>query len=322
MPEWIVEHGIGEDRALLIEGDSVLAAKLRWSRDLRPDSVVAARLTAKPAGSRRGVAQMEDATEILVDRIPSGVTEGHSLALRITRAAIAERGRFKRAQGRVFDDEAEDSPCRTDIFPSGDTTRRFPPGLWEETWYAAATGEVAFPGGTLLFSVTPAMTLIDVDGDLPPRELALAAVPPLARALRLFDIGGSIGIDFPTLATKSDRKAVDGALEQTLGGWPHERTATNGFGFVQIVARLEGPSLLHRFAASRVEAAALMALRSAELLDGAGTTLLTVHPALRGKLRPEWQEELVRRTGRPLRIEIDPGLAIEAPAAQIVEHDR
>ena len=95
----------------------------------------------------------------------------------------------------------------------------------------------------------------------------------------------------------------------------------NGFGFVQLVARLEGPSLLHRMATSRVGAAARMALRRAERVEGAGITLLTVHPALKAKLKPEWLEELEKRTGRQVRIETDPGLAIEAAAAQIISHD-
>ena len=42
--------------------------------------------------------------------------------------------------------------------------------------------------------------------------LALAAVRPLADALALLDLAGSIGIDFPTLSDKNDRKQVDGRL--------------------------------------------------------------------------------------------------------------
>ena len=95
----------------------------------------------------------------------------------------------------------------------------------------------------------------------------------------------------------------------------------NGFGFVQLVARLEGPSLLHRFATSRTGMAARMVIRRAERVEGPGVTLLTVHPALKAKRRPEWIAELERRTGRPVRIETDPGLAIEGAAAQIVAHD-
>ena len=322
MPDWLVEHGIGESRALLVEGDDILAARLRWPGDLPVGSRAQAVLVSKPAGRSRGLARMANGTELMVDRIPAHCNEGAAVPLVVTRAAIAERGRFKRAQARVVED-TDNSPSQQadDVFAMGDTVRRLPAGAWEEVWHTASAGEVAFAGGALLFSVTPAMTLIDIDGDRPPRELALAAVPEIARWLRLFDLGGSIGIDFPTLATKADRKAVDAALDAALGGWPHERTAMNGFGFVHTVARLDGPSLLHRFATARIGAAARMALRRAELVEGPGATLLTVHPAVKAKLKAEWLSELERRTARRVRIEIDPGLAIEAATAQIVAHD-
>ncbi|MEE3154975.1 MAG: ribonuclease E/G, partial [Pseudomonadota bacterium] len=233
MPEWQVEHGIGESRALLVDGEKILAAKLRWPGDLPVGTPVSAALTSKPAGRSRGLARTDNGIELLVDRIPARFTEGARLPLVVTRAAIAERGRFKRAQARVIE---ESDPGRSvqanDVFALGDTVRQLPSGAWEDIWDAASSGEVPFAGGALLFSVTPAMTLIDIDGDLPPRELAVAAAPAIARWLRLFDLGGSIGIDFPTLQAKADRRAVDEALAAALDGWPHERTAMNGFGFV------------------------------------------------------------------------------------------
>lgn len=320
MPEWLVEQGIGESRALLIDGDEVLAAKLRWPGELTRGTIVDATLASKRGGSRRGTARDDAGREILVDRIPAQVTEGSRFAVEITRGAIAERGRFKRAHGRIVQTDSPMSRPADDTFATGREVRRFPAGLWEEVWESASTGELTFAGGSLLFSVTPAMTVVDVDGDLSPRELALAAVPALARGLRHLDLGGSIAIDFPTLAEKSDRKAVDAALEVALTAWPHERTAMNGFGIVHLVARLDGPSLLHRFANSRVGMAARIALRRAELVEGPGVTLLTVHPDLKARLKPEWLEELERRTARHVRIETDPGLAIEAPHAQIVPH--
>jgi Ribonuclease G/E len=165
------------------------------------------------------------------------------------------------------------------------------------------------------------MTVIDIDGVGTARDLALAAIPAITRALAWFDLGGNIGIDFPTLQIKQDRHTVDSALAAALADWPHERTAMNGFGFVQILARLSGPSLLHRFAVSRLGMAARMALRRAELAadTGMGRVLeLRVHPALKAKLKDAWLAKLARRTGREVRIVAEPALAIEAANAQVV----
>ena len=319
MAEWLIEEGIGETRALLVEGEQVLAAKLMWPGDLAAGTRTTGKLSAKLKGTRRGVALLGNGTEALVDHLPPHITEGQSLDLVITRAPIAERGRLKRAQARFA---ASDAPSPVSGWPDGRVVRRFPAGLWEDVWHAASSASLDFPGGEILVSVTPAMTVIDIDGIGSPREVALAAVPAIAQALAWFDLGGNIGIDFPTLQTKEDRRAVDTALETALADWPHERTAMNGFGFVQLVARLEGPSLLHRFATARLGIAARMALRRAELAADTGTgrvLQLTVHPALTAKLKQPWLEELARRTGREVRIATDPGLAIEAANAQLLD---
>ena len=315
MPEWLIEEGVGELRALLLDGDHVLAAKCRWPGELHAGERLRAKLTTKKG--TRGTALTPEGREVLVDKLPRDASEGAQVDLVITRAGMNERGRYKLPAARP----ASLAKPSADIFETGKRIHRFPSGTWEEVWHSASAGEIDFPHGTLLFAVTPAMTLVDIDGDLDPRSLALAAVEPLARALRQFDLGGSIGIDFPTLEAKADRKAVDAGLEEALADWPHERTAMNGFGFVQIAARLEGPSLLHRFATTRTGMAARMALRRAEMVEGAGATLLSVHPALKAKLKPEWIAEVERRTGRPLRIETDPALAIEAASAQITRHE-
>jgi len=315
LAEWLVEEGIGETRALLVEGERVRAARIMWPGELAAGARTSGKLVAKLGGLRRGVALLDGGTEALVDHLPRQATEGQTLDLVITRAAIAERGRLKRAQARAAEAAEAAAPV-----PEGRRVRRFPAGLWDEVWHAASSGSVPFPGGEVLASVTPAMTVIDIDGIGTPREVALAAVPAIARALAWFDIGGNIGIDLPTLQRKEDRRAVDAALDDALADWPHERTAMNGFGFVQIVARLAGPSLLHRFARHRLGMAARMALRRAELAadEGAGRVLeLRVHPALKPGLKPGWLDELARRTGREMRIACDPALAIEAAHAQL-----
>jgi len=323
LAEWLVEDGIGECRALLIEGGKVLAAKLYWPGERRAGDVLRAkliRISGTGSGrNRRGVVQFSDGGEALVDHLPAAITEGMSGTVRIVRASIAEKGRLKHAQARWIDDATSDIETATDpVFGHARRVRAFEPGMWEDIWHAASSGVLDFTGGSIVCSTTPAMTVIDVDGDAAPRDLALSAVPAIARALRLFDLGGSIGIDFPTPQAKQDRRAVDDAIESELADWPHERTAMNGFGFVQIVSRMDGPSLLHRFASSRTAMCARMALRMAERVEGPGITGVRVHPAIRAKLKPQWIDELRRRTGREVHVDTDPGLALETPHAQIV----
>lgn len=314
MAEWLVERGIGEERALLVDNDRVIAARHIIDGAPRAGRSYPAKLVSRAAGSSRGTALTEAGFEVLVDKLPRECTEGSEIIVALTRAPIAERGRFKLAQGRLV--EAGTAAASEE---GGRIVPAFPAGLWEEVWDIASTGRIAFAGGEIICSVTPAMTVIDIDGDLPPKALAMAAVPAIAQATRWFGMGGNIGIDFPTLQSKADRGEIDRAMAEALDGWPHERTAMNGFGFVQLVARLEGPSLLHRFAAARVGMCARYALRIGERASGTGAILLLrVHPALKAKLKPEWIAELTRRSGRQVRVETDPALALEAPQAQIL----
>ena len=315
---WLIEQGIGEERALLYHNDRAVAARLRWPGGLEAGLVADAVLVERAKGSSRGRARFAGGEEALVDRLPKEASEGATLRLEVTRTALRERSRGKLAHARPTDAGPRPAPSLAEALADACVFRRFPASAWDEIWAEAWDGTVAFPGGALEFAPTAAMTLIDVDGTLPARLLALAAIPPIREALARFDLGGSIGIDFPSLPAREDRKAVDAALGMALSHWDHERTAMNGFGFVQMVARSERPSLLHRLAFDRAGAAARKLLRSAEALDSAGAILLTASPAVIAALRPEWLGELERRTGREVRVQADPALALFPGHAQIV----
>lgn len=315
---WLVEQGVGEERALLYQSDRAVAARLRWPGALEAGLIDDAILVERIAGTARGRARFASGEHALVDRLPTSASEGATLRLEVTRAALRERGRGKLAQARPSEAGRRAAATLAEALPDAKVVRRFPDTAWDELWDEAWDGTIAFAGGSLTFSPTPAMTLVDVDGTLPPRALALAATGPLAGTLRRFGLGGSIGIDFPTLQAREDRKAVDAALGEALAGWDHERTAMNGFGFVQLVARAAGPSLLHRLAFDRAGAAARRLLRAAEGLEGPGAILLTARPAVIAAIPPEWLTELARRTGREVRTEADPALALGPGHAQIV----
>ncbi len=315
MAEWLIEAGIGETRTILVHRGEVLAARLDWPGALAAGQVEDATLISRSAGSRRGTARFADGEEALVDQLPQDAREGAPIRLKVLRAAMAEAGRLKRAHARP----TTDAPCPPTA-PVGKTVARFPAGLWEDVWSEAWHGTVDFAGGSLTISPTPAMTVIDIDGELPPRALALAAAPVIAKTVQRLDLAGSIAIDFPTLAEKADRQAVGAAMEDQLSDWPHERTAMNGFGLVQLVARLERPSLLHSLAYNRTGAAARMLLRRAELVTEPGAELLlSAHPAVRAAVLGSWETELVRRTGRRLRWHEDTALALDASFAQALQ---
>ncbi len=322
MAEWFVEQGIAEERAIILRDSEIVAARVRWPGTLAAGQIEDAVLVSRAKGAARGTARFASGEEALIDRLPASVSEGSAIRLEVIRPALAERGRLKRAQARPASGAPRPAPTLAEaLLAQGHDVRvvpRFPPCDWDGLMADAFAREIAFPGGSLLFSPTPAMLLIDIDGTLPPRALALAAVPVLAAALHRFDIGGSLGIDFPTLQAKADRKTVDEALDAALAEWPHERTAMNGFGFVQLVARLERPSLLQLATWRRTGAAGRMLLRRAEMLDGAGQIELAINPALRAEVDSQACTELVRRAGRPVRLRDDAALAIEAPHAQLV----
>ncbi len=322
MAEWLVEEGIGEDRAIQLDNGTITAARLQWPGLLATGQVEDATFVTRLPGSQRGIVRLSTGEEAFARRIPRETTEGMPLRVEITREVIAERGRLKRAQAVVTTKDTCPAPSLAEsLISAGHETRivrRFPQEVdWEELFEEAWSGEITFPGGSLLFADTPAMSLIDVDAQSAD-AVRQHAVPLIAQSLRRFDMGGNIGIDFPTVQDKADRKAVDELLGRELAGWPHERTAMNGFGFVQIVARLERPSILQRITRSRTGSAARLLLRRAEAVREPGALLLTCHPALEAKLKPAWLGELSRRTAREIRVETNPALALNGGFAQAV----
>lgn len=322
MAEWLIEEGIGESRAVLIRDGEICAARLHWPGALSAGLIEDAQLIARTAGSKRGSARFSGGEMALVDHLPRDASEGAVIRLKITRAAISETGRTKFSLARPTEEPPRPAPGLQEALEAqGHSTRivrRFPVEGWDDIITDGFSRTLAFDGGVILVCPTPAMTLIDIDGPLPPARLALAAVPAIASALRRLDIGGAVGIDFPSLQDKADRRAVDAVLAEALADWPHERTAMNGFGFVQLVARLERPSILHRIAHDPAGAAARTLLRRAEAVSDPGAILLVCHPTIKTALKPEWLARLQERSGREIRLKADPALAPEAGFAQAV----
>jgi hypothetical protein len=302
LPEWLYEDGIGEARAALVDDDRLLAARIELPDTLRVGTVTRARLIEKL------VAALDDGREVMLDRTPAGVTLGATLTIEVVREAIPEPGRNKRARARATDAPPAPGPdllARITASPYPVRTLRAhePDRLeaagWSEVLEEARTGEIAFAGGALRMTPTPAMTLFDVDGEGAIDVLAGRAATAVALAIRRHAIGGSIGIDFPSIAGKVLRQQVAAALDAALPP-PFERTAVNGFGFLQIVRPRPRASLPERVRDDPVGAAARAALRVMERTPPGAPNRFRLPVAVRERIEAneDWCAALMRRTGR------------------------
>lgn len=304
MAEWLYEEGIGENRAILVEDGEILEAAMELP-GLRVGAVVPARLT-----SIAGIATLEDGSEAVLD--PAGLTEGAAFHAEVLREAIPELGRLKPPRVRPTELTPRAGPGlaeRIGAAPVAFGPDRFEQAGWSELLEEAASGEIAFEGGALRMSLTPAMTLFDVDGALPPEALAEAGAAAAARAIRRFRLAGSIGIDLPTLPR--DRRQVAAQAVDALLPQPFERTAVNGFGFLQIVRRRERPSIPELLKADPAGAAARALLRRAERHTGP-VTLHAAPTVIARIIADQWRTLLERRVGGAVGLQADPGLAISA----------
>lgn len=311
MPEWLIERGIGETRAALVEEGRIVEARI-WRDGIVPvGTVLAARLVTT---GRIAVARA-DGQEYLLPKGAPGVTEGAALSIEVTREQLAGAEPWKRPLARVTDEIPRAAP------PPAGREVAFPAPLdpleaagWSDLVDEARSGIIAFSGGELRVSPTPAMTLIDVDGMLLIEELAMTGAEAAARAIRRHGIGGSVGIDLPTIGGKAARQAVAEAVDALLPQ-PFERTAVNGFGFLQIVRPRRYASTFE-LAADRAPFEARALLRRAARETGA--IRLVAHPAVIAVLEAhhDWTERLAAQVGGAVGLRAEPSLAMSAAYAE------
>ena len=336
---WIVEHGIGEIRAALIDGEHILEARILPDGELIAGTILRARLIARMPERGQGVVAW-DGGEALLAPLPAGVTQGAETLVEIRRPAISEPGKPKRALARPAPAGATLPVCAEPVEARAPDThvdrlgadgmegiegarilRPTDPDLleavgWSELLEQAATGAVAFPGGALSLHLTPAMALIDIDGTLSAAALSVAGAREGVRTIRRLDISGSIGIDLPG-TDKAARNAAADAIDAELPQ-PFERTAVNGFGFVQIVRPRRRRSLPEIYAMEPPLAHARALIRRAERTGGAGERTIAAHPSVIAEIerRPAWSEQLARRIGAGIVLRADPALAISSGHVQ------
>ncbi len=329
-PYWIYEAGIGEDRAALVLKGHIIEAHI----DRRPlvacGLVCKAKITKWLGAGRGAIVRLDVDGDALVHKLPKGLTDGHSFRVEIKRESISEATRIKLPLAVATDAACRNAPTLLErITDSGypvmvghphDADHLAEAG-WFEAVEEAATGYIPFTGGSLLMALTPAMTIFDIDGDLPAAELALAGAKAAAQTIRRFGIGGNIGIDFPNGGARAQRLHIthifDGVMKNMeenmgIGEARFERTAVNGYGFMQVITprpRSSFPEIIQNNPA-RTHALALLRLASRD--RATGPLQLTAHQGVITILesRQDWLSKLSKDIGRNVLLRADAALPI------------
>lgn len=293
MPEWLIEHGIGETRAALVENDEIIEARVRREGVIPAGAVLKAKLLSV---APRLVVEAGGQEFLLPGQ---RITDDRSLKVRVTREALGGIEPWKRGLAHLASDmELREAPPLEGAAGTIDG--------WDDLLEEARSGIVRFDGGELRIEPTAAMTVIDIDGWLVPDKLAQMGAWSAARAIRRLDIGGPVGIDFPSLKGRGPRQMID----QILGDYlpqPFQKTAINGFGFVHVVRPRARASLIE-LAQDQAAFEARALLRRAGQAIGAVT--LTAHPAVIAAIRTDWRERLERLVGGSVTLSADPSLAM------------
>jgi ribonuclease G len=304
LPEWLIERGIGETRAALVEDGEIIEARLRRDGIIPAGTILEAKLVAVAPR----VAVEAGGETFLLPRGVSGVSEGRKLFVEVTREALGGSESWKRGLARITSDAPRAAPPLAD-------GREGRIEQWDDLLEDARSGNIAFNGGELRIEPTAAMTMIDVDGWLAPAELGQLAAWAVARAIRRLDLGGSIGIDFPTLGSRHARHEIDRILDEHLPK-PSERTAMNGFGFVQVVRPRPRASLVELARdLGPFEARALLRRVANE---SPGPKRIVAHPAVIAVLEQHraWLDALARQAGGTIELRADASLPISGGYAQ------
>lgn len=332
--EWLYEEGIGESRAALVHAGRIVEAQIeRESKSVLAGAVVQGRLTRVLVPKQRGIVHLLSGENVLLEPIPPRLSEGGTVLVEIRREAIGEPGldgerRDKLALARAAQPGVKPHPGPSLLqritatglpvipCPAHEEDRMEAHG-WSELLDSAMRGEVGAEDAALRIFPTPAMVLIDVDGSLPPAKLGPKGAKLAATAIRAMGLTGSIGIDLPTMNNKEERSVAAAQIDKILP-LPFERTAVNGFGFIQIIRKRERASLVELLREDPVRSAAMALFRFAERWEGAARTgggpiSLTANPAVVDlvRRRSDWITQLESRRGGAAKLIPDANLKLE-----------
>ncbi len=319
MTELWLDDAPGECRAALIEDGAIVEIHIQRDLNLVLGECGTGRIDRKtPSGA---YIVTDNGAELLVRGATRGA-EGERIAFAVTREAIAEPGRAKPPEAKLLENLPDIISGKKALWAArlgnmkADATTAQSIG---DAFDCGLAGASHIDNVTVSFQRTKAGLVFDIDGIGNPFEINIVAAQEIARLLRLYQVGGMVMIDFVSVETKEQRKAIaqafDGAAARDMR--PFERSAINGYGLMQVVRARPRPSVLDHLFGTRIatlsdETQAYRLLREVSRSTGFGRRVLTAGPEVATVLAlPQWQPlraQCERLTGATLEVVVDAGL--------------
>ena len=315
MPEIWRDDAPGERRAARVENGNIVEIHIQRDALWALGETGTGRIDRKtPSGA---YVVTDDGHELLL-RSKISDPEGTRVTFEVTREAIAEPGRIKPTEILLRDSGALPSLPKDALWDARLTSFAQPviSASIADGFDIALSGQSKLGSVIISFQRTKAGLAFDVDGIGSAFDINQVAAAEIARLLRLYQVGAMVMIDFVSMEPKAQRTQIAEIFDAASrsDARPFERTAINGYGFMQVVRARPRPSVLDHLFGTRIaslsdETQAYWLLRAVAQSSGFGARTVTALPDVATLLESQtwagWRTQAMRAAGADVLVVAD-----------------
>ena len=315
MPEIWRDDAPGERRAARVENGNIVEIHIQRDALWALGETGTGRIDRKtPSGA---YVVTDDGHELLL-RSKISDPEGTRVTFEVTREAIAEPGRIKPTEILLRDSGALPSLPKDALWDARLTSFAQPviSASIADGFDIALSGQSKLCSVIISFQRTKAGLAFDVDGIGSAFDINQVAAAEIARLLRLYQVGAMVMIDFVSMEPKAQRTQIAEIFDAASrsDARPFERTAINGYGFMQVVRARPRPSVLDHLFGTRIaalsdETQAYWLLRAVAQSSGFGARTVTALPDVATLLESQtwagWRTQAMRAAGADVLVVAD-----------------
>ena len=315
MPEIWRDDAPGERRAARVENGNIVEIHIQRDALWALGETGTGRIDRKtPSGA---YVVTDDGHELLL-RSKISDPEGTRVTFEVTREAIAEPGRIKPTEILLRDSGALPSLPKDALWDARLTSFAQPviSASIADGFDVALSGQSKLGSVIISFQRTKAGLAFDVDGIGSAFDINQVAAAEIARLLRLYQVGAMVMIDFVSMEPKAQRTQIAEIFDAASrsDARPFERTAINGYGFMQVVRARPRPSVLDHLFGTRIaalsdETQAYWLLRAVAQSSGFGARTVTALPDVATLLESQtwagWRTQAMRAAGADVLVVAD-----------------